>query len=163
MRDTHALCATSFAVERSRPRPRWIVRPLARLRAPWWLDRQLAARSVPWRSPAHAARALQLTGDRSRGALARWLERLVEHAERPPARFTISAVVPPCREQVHAALPVILATASRLRSRAPVDARGVARLRALLSDGAGPCYSRADPVALTVALETISQWLDVQD
>ena len=162
MRDTHALCVTSFAVERSRPRPRWIVRPLARARAPW-LDRQLAAGSVPWRSPAHAARALQLTGDRSRGALARWLERLVEHAERPPARFTVSAVVSPCREQVHAALPVILATASRLRSRAPVDARGVARLRALLSDGAGPCYSRGDPVALTVALETISQWLDVQD
>ena len=162
MRDTHALCATSFAVERSRPRPRWIVRPLARARAPW-LDRQLAAGSVPWRSPAHAARALQLTGDRSRGALARSLERLVEHAERPPARFTISAVVPPCREQVHAALPVILATASRLRSCAPVDARGVARLRALLSNGAGRCYSRGDPVALTVALETISQWLDVQD
>ena len=111
MRDTHALCATSFAVERSRPRPRWIVRPLARLRAPW-LDRQLAARSLPWRSPA---------------------------------------------------LPVILATASRLRSGAPVDARGVARQCALLSDGAGPCYSRGDPVALTVALETISQWLDVQD
>jgi hypothetical protein len=106
---------------------------LARLRAPW-LDRQLAAGSVPWRSPAHAARTLQLTGDRSRGALARWLERLVEHAERPPARFIISAVIPPCREQVHAALPVILATASRrLRSGAPVDARGVARLRALLS------------------------------
>jgi hypothetical protein len=112
MRDTHALCVTSFAVERSRPRPRWIVVwLLARLCAPW-LDRQLAARSVPWRSPA---------------------------------------------------LPVIRATASRLRSRAPVDARGVTRLRALLSDGAGPCSSRADPVALTVALETISQWLDVQD
>jgi hypothetical protein len=162
MRDTHALCATSFAVERSRAGPRWIVWLLAGVRAPW-LDRQLAAGSVPWRSPEHAARALQLTGDRSRGALARWLERLVEHAERPPARLSISAVVSPCREQVHEALPVILATASRLRSRAPVDARGVARLRALLSDGAGPCYSRADPVALTVALETISQWLDVQD
>jgi hypothetical protein len=158
MRDTGALCATSFAVERSRPRPRWIVRPVARLRAPWF-DRQLAAASVPWRSPAHAARALQLTGDRSRGALAGWLERLVEHPQRPPARFTISAVVSPCREQVHAALPVILATASRPRSRAPVEARGVARLRALLSDGAGPCYSRGDPVAL----ETVSQWFDVQD
>jgi hypothetical protein len=162
MSDTRALRATAFAVERSRPGPRWIVRPLARLRAPW-LDRQLAAGSVPWRSPAHAARALQLTGDRSRGALARSLERLVEHAERPPARLTISAVIPPCREQVHAARPVILATACRLRSRAPVDARGVARLRALLCDGAGPCYSRGDPGALAVALETVSQWLDVQD
>jgi hypothetical protein len=150
---------TPVGVDLGQP-PRRVVWSLARLRAPW-LDRQLAAGSVPWRSPAHAARALQLTGDRSRGALARCLERLVEHAKRPPARF--SAVVPPCREQVHAALPVILATASRLRSRAPVDARGVARLRALLSDGAGPCYSRGDPVALTVALETISQWLDVQD
>jgi hypothetical protein len=111
MSNTHA--SIGFAVGHSRPRPRWIVWLLPRLGAPWWLDRQLAAGSVPWRSPAHAARTLQPTGDRSRGALARWLERLVEHAERSPARFIISAVVPPCREQVHAALPVILATASR--------------------------------------------------
>jgi hypothetical protein len=135
---------------------------LAHLRAPR-LDRQLAAGSVPWRSPVHAARALQLTSDGHRRGLARSLERLVEHAEPPPGGPFRGSVVQPCREQVREALPLILMIAARLRSGAPVDARGVARLCALLSDGAGPCYSRSDPGALTGALETISQWLDVQD
>ena len=126
------------------------------------LDSQLAAGSVPWRSRVHAARALQLTSDRHRRAIARSLERLVEAAEQPGGPLK-GSVVAPCREQVRAALPLILTIASRLRDPAPVDARAIARLRALLSDGTGPCYSRADPDALSVALETIAQWLDVQD
>ncbi len=86
----------------------------------------------------------------------------MEHAERPSTRFG-SAVVAPCREQVREALPLILDIAFRLRATVPVGAAGVARLRVLLSDGSGPCYSRSDPGALTIALQAVSESLDVHD
>ena len=126
------------------------------------LDRQLASGVLSWRSPAHAARALQLTSDRHRRGLARSLEQLVEHADDPTIRF-MSAVIPPCREQVREAMPLILPISARLRSAEPVDARGVARLRALLADGGGPCYMRSRPYALTIALQSVSDMLDIQD
>ena len=133
---------------------------LAHVRAPW-LDRELAAGTASWRSRAHAARALQLTNDRGRRALARSLERLVEDAERRlPAR---SSVVPPCREQVREARPLILAIAARLRANTPVDASGVVLLRALLSDGTGPCYAPSHPETLLVALRNISPRLEALD
>ncbi len=159
MRSAHAITTAPLRGAGSRRQPQLRDRIFARLRAPS-LDRELRAGCVPWRSPAHAARALQLTGDRHRRGLARSLEHLVEHAEKPPARF-LSAVVPPCREQVREAMPLILAISSRLRSGEPVDGRGVARLRALLSDGAGPCYTRSQPNALALALQTVSASLDV--
>jgi hypothetical protein len=134
---------------------------LAHLRAPW-LDRQLADGIASWHSPAHAARALQLTSARTRKALARSLERLVEQAEEPP-RSARSAVILPCRPQVREARPIILTTALRLRAGAPVAARGMARLKLLLSDGAGPCYASSRPDALLIELQTITQWLDVRD
>lgn len=133
----------------------------ARLRAPW-LDRQLAAGVPSWHSRAHAARALQLTSDRNRRRLARFLERLVERAEERPAPFR-SASVPPCRAQVREARPLMLAIALRLRTVAPVDARGIARLMDLLSDGGGPCYVPTHPHALSSALLTVDESLDVPD
>lgn len=140
--------------------PRRVAWILARLRAPR-LERQLAAGSLPWASELHAARAVQLTGERHRRGLARSLESLVEQAEDPTPRF-MSAVIPPCRAQVREALPLILEVASRLRSGEPVDARGVAQLRALLADGGGPCYTASRPDALSIALRSVSEALDVQ-
>jgi hypothetical protein len=131
----------------------------AHLFAPW-IDRQLAEGVAPWRSRTHAARALQLTNSRRRRVLAAGLERLVEHAEQPGSHFRHSGVIPPCREQVREALPVIFAIAGRLRGGSPLDARGVARLKALITDSAGPCYKRSRRDALNDALETVSQWLD---
>jgi hypothetical protein len=142
------------ARRRSRPAA-WLI---ARLRAPW-LDAELAADALTWRSPAHAARALQLTGRRSRRSLAIGLERLVTDADR--RRRSLGAVVPPCREQVLHARPLILELAGRLRSSEPVDARGVARLKALLCDGSGPCYLQGSPDALTVALLDAARCLAV--
>lgn len=135
---------------------------LAHLRAPW-IDRQLAEGVDPWCSPAHAARALQLTTTRQRRALAAGLERLVEHAEQPASPCRITAVIPPCREQVREALPLIFAITSRLRDGAPLDARGVARLKAVIADGAGPCYTRSHVDALNDALDPVPQWLDTPD
>jgi len=160
MRNAHVLPRPAPADAPIRaPRPTiWLA---ARVRAPW-LDRDLAAGVATWRSRAHAARALQLTGERHRRAVARALERLIEAADQPNTTF-MSAAIPPRREQVSDALASILAVTARLRDGAPVDARGVARLSQLLSDGGGPCYARARPGALNAALQTISQWLEVMD
>jgi hypothetical protein len=126
------------------------------------LDRDLAAGVPTWRSPGHAARAAWLTHPRRRRGLARALELLIEHTERPTKRGR-SAAVALCREQVRDALPEIMAITSRLRSSEPIDARGVALLRALVTDGGGPCYLRSQPAALTEALREISPWLVAVD
>ena len=161
MRNVDALTPTPRTVIGSARRHSRPPRLLARLRAPW-LDRQLAAGIAPWRSPTHAARALQLTSARTRKALARSLERLVEQAEEPPTPAR-SAVIEPCRPQVREARPILLTMAFRLRAGTPVDARGMARLKLLLSDGVGPCYAPSRPDALVIELQTVSQWLDVRD
>jgi len=132
----------------------------ARARAPW-LDEELAGGVESWRSPTHAARALQLTSDRHRGLLADWLERLIAEASSQPS--ALSAKVRPCREQVMSGLPEMLMVAERLRSHTPLDAGAVVRLRRLLADGAGPCYQRIRPTALKEALAEIAESLDLPD
>jgi len=144
----------------SRPRTptledRLIARMLARS-----LDGELAAGGAARISEAHAARAEQLTVGSTRRAVAQSLERLIEQANAPMSRFRVTAT--PCREQVRQAGAMIRATAARLRSAEPVDARGVARLRTLLADTSGPCYVPSRPDALTVALRDILNSLDVE-
>jgi len=142
--------------------PRTLTGLLARLQA-CELDRQLA-RGVPtWRSPVHAARALQLTGGRGRGAVARSLDELVEHASLRRSQLIGTAIIQPCREQVWAATPQILALRARLRADAPVAPRGVAALLEILRDGAGPCYQPTHPRALCRALDRAASWLDTEE
>ncbi len=135
-------------------------RVVARLRADR-IDRELAEGVVPWSTVAHAARALQLAGDRSRDELARWLEGVAKRAEEARAPL-MNAVISPCREQVREALPLILQLAERLRAEAPVNPRGVAALRRVVSDGSGPCYRHSRPDALVDALADATRWLDVE-
>jgi hypothetical protein len=118
------------------------------------LDRELAAGASAHLSEAHEARAQQLVSVRTRRAVANHLDRLIERAERPPARFQILAG--PCREQARQAYDMIRATAVLLRSEEPLEARGIARLKTLLSDPMGPCYAPVSAVALTVALYDIA-------
>jgi hypothetical protein len=125
------------------------------------LDHQLASGVPPWRSPIHAARGVQLTSPRRRGALARSLEQLIARAESPAPR--VSSAIPPCVDQVRAARAQILLLSAKLRSGSPADCRGVAKLRRLLSDGAGPCYLPTNPTALAYALDDVSRWLDAMD
>jgi hypothetical protein len=161
MKSTHAL-HLPFGVRVRGPRPpRWPARLLAHP-CSVWIDRQLAQGVAPWHTRVHAARAVQLTSARHRRATARWFESLAERAEQPPATFR-SAAITPCREQVREALPLILSIAAQLRSPSPVDPRGIACLRLLLSDGGGPCYTRIETGALRMALEDACQWLDVTD
>jgi hypothetical protein len=160
MRAAHALGQPSVDERRVAHRSPLAASLIARVRAPQ-IDRQLATGVAPWRSPAHAARAVQLTSATRRNALAGSLERLLRDASRPPIRF--SAVIPPCREQVLEAREAIAALVALLRSGDPIDARGAARLWVLVTDGAGPCYVRTHPRALSGALQSASQWLDIAD
>jgi len=123
------------------------------------IDRELATGVIARITQAHAARVEQLTAPRTRAALAGSLERLIECAEAPASRFGIAAA--PCREQVREARGVIRATANRLRSAEPLDARGIARLKRLLSDRTGPCYVPSHPDALKVAMRDIAKSLNV--
>jgi hypothetical protein len=118
------------------------------------LDRELAAGASAQLSGAHEARAQQLISVRTRRAVANHLDRLIERAESPPARFQI--VAGPCCEQVRQAPEMIRATAVLLRSEEPVEARGVARLKTLLSDPMGPCYTPGPAGTFTVALRDIA-------
>ena len=159
MKTAHAIAWPSAADPPRGFRSQLAARLNARLHAPS-LDRELASGIAPWRSSPHAARALQLTCTRNRRGLARSLERLIEQAHEPRGLYR-GAVVYPCREQVIEAMPALLTIAGRLRSADPIDARGIARLNILLSDGSGPCYVRIQRNALTNALQEISQWLAV--
>jgi hypothetical protein len=129
---------------------RLVARMLAR-----WLDEELARGLGASLSEAHAARAEQLTGERARRRVADTLDRLVDRAENPrPA--SLIPLIPPCREQVRAAMPLILSIRSRLLSGEPLTTQGIARLKILVSDRRGPCYVRSRRDALTLALQDIS-------
>jgi len=119
-------------------------------------------RMASWCSPMHAARARQLTNARTRRTLARSLERLAEQADTPRPPFR-TAVVQPCRPQVREARPQMLTIAQRLRSNAPVGVCGIARLRALLANGAGPCYAPSHADALNAELQEIADGLEAHD
>ncbi len=158
MRTAHVLGHAPSAGVGVRWRALRLAKVTALLSAPR-LDRQLASGVPSWRSSRLAARAVRLTSARQRAGLARSLEQLAEHAEQPANART--PAISPCREQVRDALPEIMAITARLRSAQPVDARGIAILRALLADGAGPCYQHSRQHALTEELQEASRWLIV--
>ena len=102
------------------------------------LDRMLAV-GVP--APAGSALALhaaRLTSADEREAIARTLRRTVDNARNREA--PLSSRVPLHVPNIAAAEDRIDQVTLRLHSPRPVSARGVARLRMLLSDGAGPMY-----------------------
>jgi hypothetical protein len=74
-------------------------------------------------------------------------------AERP-AR-ALSAAVEPNRDEVAAALPLLIEVRELLRSTAPVYAEGVAMLEGLLGDGGSSLYSPVRRGELSHELELI--------
>ncbi len=73
------------------------------------------------------------------------LERVLAETERPPRNTRFSGVVAPDAASVILSAPTIWEIVMTLRAPAPVSAEGMARLRALLCDGAGPLYCGGDP------------------
>jgi hypothetical protein len=105
----------------------------ARLRA-HALDRELARGVAPESCGALTLRARTLIGPSARAALARQLRRVVRDARGDHVWLSRVAV----RRVAHE-LDVL---ADRLDAPGPVDVRGVAEARLLLTDGTGPLYLR---------------------
>mgnify|MGYP007044003774 FL=1 len=102
------------------------------------LDRELDAGAVPMPGSALAAHVARLTTVDEREALARALRHAMAEAHHAAAGVPLRIPVNwesmiPCRD-------VVDDITLRLHSPRPVRARGVARLRILLSDGTGPLY-----------------------
>jgi hypothetical protein len=119
------------------PRPSMAARLSARFRAAR-LDRLIAV-GVPARAAsAQAAHEARLTSRAERDAIARSLRTTVADAR---GRGVLSSSRLPLHvPNITAAADVIGAVTLRLDSPLPVSARGMARLRLILSDGAGPLY-----------------------
>lgn len=119
------------------PRPSLAARVTARLR-PYHLDRQLAV-GVP--APAGSALAVhqgRLASVAEREAVARTLRQAVHDAD--AGASPLSSRIPVHPTNIAAAKDLIDTITLRLHSPRPVNARGMARLRLVLSDGCGPMY-----------------------
>jgi hypothetical protein len=117
---------------------------LARLAAPR-LDERIAAGEDPWREAAMARRSSQLVSRRSRGQLARGLERA---AAAKPEHLLVSAAVPVDQPAVALARPAMWQLASALRSRVGVNPCGVALTHVLLTEPGSALYCPAYPEEL---------------
>jgi hypothetical protein len=112
------------------------------------LDIELARGAAPTRA-ALALRAQALGERRARERLGRSVCRIVDDA-RTDRPLSI-ARVPTQRNEVLAAARELDQIAETLLASGPVAASGVAQLRLLLTDGAGPLYSRGAPGGLRAA------------
>jgi hypothetical protein len=118
-------------------------------------DAALAAGADPDTSAALALRARRLIAPRTRRRLAASLRRWVAAAggRRGPHEVRPGP-------QVADAAGVLLALADRLEARGPVEARGVALVSVLLSDGRGPLHSRHGTEPLVSAARAAAAALD---
>ena len=118
------------------PRPSLVARLTARLRADRF-DHQLAVGVAAPAGSALAVHQARLMSTGEREAIARSLRQAVSDA-RSGAVF--SSRIPVHPRNIAAAEELIDTITLRLHSPQPVQARGMARLRRVLSDGAGPFY-----------------------
>jgi hypothetical protein len=113
------------------------------------LDRDLADGAAPESSTSRAVHADRLARPAERRQLASYLLSLEQAAVAPPVG---RSRVPMCRDRVRQARTELDALAERLSSGGPIDVRGVAMTRVLLSDGNGPVFQRRNQTDLRVAL-----------
>jgi hypothetical protein len=126
-------------------------------------DEALAAGAHPESRPALTLRASRLIAPRMRHRLARSLRKFVELAQRPRAqRAPWPAAAPPLPASgpyvAHAA-GELLALADLLEGPDPVDARGVAQVCVLLTDGGGPLHRDCGAAALIAAARAAGEAL----
>jgi hypothetical protein len=133
------------------------VRARDRLRArlwAWQLDRALAGGARPDSNAALSLHAHRLIGQKVRRRLACELRDLCGDAFRPRNRLDPS--VPICRRGVLGARGLLEELADRLEGPGPVDACGVARVRALLRNADSPLF---DPGAADEFVRTLQTTL----
>lgn len=129
--------------------------PLTRLAArlaPWRYDHQLLAGATLEPGSTLAVHVARLTSNTQRRQIASTLRLVLRELHRDPTLY--SSRIPLEDDTVASAVTLIDEIRERLEDPRPVRAHGVARLRVLLSDGAGPFYrqGRGD---LSVALRAI--------
>jgi hypothetical protein len=142
-------------VERSRAVARMRARVCARQ-----LDRALARGISPDSRAGLSVRAHELIGVRARCTLSRSIRRLLDDALHPLRPLSFS--VPVCRSKVLRSRRTLEELADRLVGDEPLNARGLAQLRVLLSDGVGPVYTRPGADDLEPALERAMAALEVR-
>lgn len=119
------------------PRPSVVARLVAHLRA-GHLDRMIAVGVPAPLGSAQAAHETRLRSSAERESIARSLRSTVTDAR--GRGVLLSSRLPLHVPNITAAEDVIDAVTLRLHSPRPVHARGMARLRQILSDGTGPLY-----------------------
>jgi hypothetical protein len=125
-------------------------RVLARAGA-WWLDQALAGGVCPDASATLSLRAHRLIGPATRHALAAELRDVIGRARRPPTPLDNGVRL--CAVEVLRSRDAIGDLADRLDGWEPVEPAGVARVRLLLRDGAGPLYNESCPGGLQRAVQ----------
>ncbi len=122
------------------------------------LDELLASGASPESSVLLAVRAHDLVTDRHRCSLATAMDRIVSEATAAgPRRVT---AVPVNWDAVLVAETDLRELAERLRTPAPVPARGVALVDRLLTDGKGPLFNPARAAELLLAARRASEMLE---
>jgi hypothetical protein len=114
------------------------------------IDAALASGASPDASIASAVRSRALSSTRSRHRLAHGLRRALTKAHDPWAASATG--VPVNSVEIISAAPEILELERLLLARGPVSVRGVAQVRALLTNGTGPLYSRRAVTGLDLHL-----------
>jgi hypothetical protein len=123
---------------------------------PGRLDRQLRRGVPPESGVALALRAARLVRPAARRELVLGLRQVTALADRPPSPAGVTAF----GARVRAVREDLLALADRLASGGPVSAYGVAVVRALLTDGAGPLYRGRSPDDLRALVRQARTALD---
>jgi hypothetical protein len=137
------------------PTDREHVHPLGRRLLAWalrWrLDEALAAGADPEADPLIACRADHLVSAAARHRLADGLRGAVEGAVLPRPTSTAA---PLASASVRANSGLLLVLVRRLDSDDPIDPRGAAKARQLLSDSGSPLYEPASPLRLEDEVES---------
>jgi hypothetical protein len=141
------------------PRPSLRDRIAARIEAAR-LDGELARGADPEERPALALRARRLLAPRTRATLGRHVEQMLDDAL--AGEGAVLTRIRPRRGAVIEAADGLDAVAQRLLEPRPVAARGVARVRLLLTDGCGPLYVPAAGETLRTAVAAALDGLEPQ-
>jgi hypothetical protein len=121
------------------------------------LDEQLAAGASPESGVALALHAGHLCRPQQRQLLARSLAEIAASCL-GPSRPRLQA--PVCGHAVLRARTELAAVVDRLVAAGPVDVQGVARIRNLLANGAGPLYRESRPGLLRDELRAVLRAMD---
>jgi hypothetical protein len=125
------------------------------------LDRDLANGGSPDTDVVVALHARRLLGMRERRRLADGLTHALLVSTRPPASVIVPTVVD--RRAVAGAAAEVVELCRHLLTPGPISVRGVACVRALLTNGVGPLYDVVPGGSLGTALRHAAELLDVDE